>query len=272
MRLVISSILEEHAIATRASEVIDCSAWVGQYPFRSIRCVDAESMRELLTRLGIKKAVVSPYEALFQENNLDAYARFAADHAANALLEVWPVLRPGHLHGLRNLLDRYRPCGLRLVPTYHGYHLFDAAVAPIFEIARERGMIVQIFTRIADERWHWMLKVPELPADELDYAATVYANQPIIVSGLNAPQTLAPRMRQHPSLYADVSRVRGPVFAMEKLVETVPPDRLVFGSLWPIQMIEATLWQVTSARISERAREGILASNARSLMASAFRE
>ena len=133
-------------------------------------------------------------------------------------------------------------------------------------LARERGMIVQIFTRLADERWHWMLKVPELPLHDIEYAIAIYDQQPLIVSGLNQPQSLAGRMRQHPMLYADISRHRGPTSGIERLVKSAPVDRLLFGSLWPVQVIEATLCQVTAAHIDPAARDAILRDNAASLL------
>lgn len=251
--------------------VIDCSAWIGQYPFRGIERAGVAQLQEQAGELGIERVIVSPFEGIFQENGLDAYARAAAALADVGLLDVWPVVRPGALLGLEALLDRYGPRGMRLVPGYHGYHLYDPAVETIMRIAREREMVVQVFTRIADERWHWMLKVPELPMHDIEYAVSAFDQQALVVCGLNRPQSLAPLMKVHPLLYSDVSRVRGPVFGMEQLVAEMPIDRVMFGSLWPIQIVEATLWQVISARIDPELREAILGGNARRLFSGVHR-
>jgi predicted TIM-barrel fold metal-dependent hydrolase len=245
--------------------VIDVSAWVGQYPFRGVPSSMAELKRRAAS-CGIARFVVAPYEAVFWENTLDAYAEWAEKLADEPLVEVWPVVRPGAMHGLDKLLERHRPRGLRLVSNYHGFRLYESTVDPIMRLARERGMVVQVFQRLADERWQWIAHVPEVPLHDLEYVTSVYDRQPIIVSAMNRPQSLADRLTHQPQVYVDISRVRGPAFAIESLVSSVPVNRLLFGSLWPVQIIEATLWQVTTARIDAAQRDAILHDNARSLL------
>jgi predicted TIM-barrel fold metal-dependent hydrolase len=76
-------------------------------------------------------------------------------------------------------------------------------------------------------------------------------------------------LREQPILYADLSRLRGPQFAIEKLVNQLPVEKLVLGSLWPIHIIEATLWQVTTAKISPEIQRQLLHDNAQHLLANA---
>jgi hypothetical protein len=242
--------------------VIDVSAWIGEYPFRGIPQSSLADLKQLMAKLNIERAIVSPFEAIFWENNLDAYARSADAFHGDEQLKVWPVLRPGALNGIEKLLDHHRPGGLRLLPNYHGYCLCDSAAAEIMHLARERKMIVQIFQRIADERWHWMLKVTEVDAMDLDYVSATFVDQPLIISGRATSDLLNWRLAQCPNLYADISRVRGPQFAIEQLVSACPPEKLLFGSLWPIQIIEATLWQVTTAKIDDSIRAKMLHQNA----------
>lgn len=252
---------------TPTCPVVDVALWLGQYPFRGIPDSSVESLEARLAALNVERGVVAPLEGIFWENNLDAYDRLADEISGGATLDVWPVLRPGALHGVGKLLDRYHPRGLRLCPNYHNYRLSDPAAAEIFDLARERGMIVQVFQRIADERWHYLLKVPGVDPTDLEYVTGVYPDQPTILSGLSSIPAFASRLRQLPNLYADLSRVRGPQFAVEQLCQSCPADKLLFGSLWPIQIIEATLWQVTTARIDDDARGAILHGNARKLLA-----
>jgi predicted TIM-barrel fold metal-dependent hydrolase len=246
--------------------VIDVSAWIGHYPFRGIPNSSLEDLRAKMKELHIERAIVSPYEAIFWENNLDAYAQFAEQLASDAAIEVWPVVRPGATVGLDKLLDRFRPRGLRLLPNYHGYRLSDAPSRDILDLAQARGMITQIFQRIADERWHHLLRVPAVDQTDLEYVTGVHTHQRIFLSGLNALAAFASRLRQNPGLYLDVSRIRGPQFAIESLVKSLPVEKVLFGSLWPVQIIEATLWQITSAKIDDEAKRKLLRDNALSLL------
>jgi predicted TIM-barrel fold metal-dependent hydrolase len=252
---------------TPTCPVVDVALWFGQYPFRGIPDSSVESLEARLAALNVERGVVAPLEGIFWENNLDAYDRLADEISGGETLDVWPVLRPGALHGVGKLLDRYKPRGLRLLPSYHDYRLSDPAAAEIFAIARERGMVVQVFQRIADERWHYMLKVPGVDPTDLEYLTAVCPDQPVILSGLSSIPAFSARLRQLPGLYADLSRVRGPQFAVEQLCRSCPVEKLLFGSLWPIQIIEATLWQVTAAKIGEGERAAILHGNARKLLA-----
>lgn len=248
---------------------IDVAGWVGQYPFRGIHNSSLAHLTAKLESLQIERAIVSPFEALFWENNLDAWQLWAARLADKPRLELWPVVnpaQPGQLSAFESMLDAYRPRGLRLLPNYHGYQLADPAVETLMRLADQRGMIVQVFQRIADERWHWMLPMPAVQEEELVAFVQQYPHQRILISGMNHPQVLAEVMAKQPQLYADISRLRGPLFAVERLVEQVPAQRLTFGSLWPIQVIEATLWQLWDARIPEASRQAMLYGNAQRLL------
>jgi predicted TIM-barrel fold metal-dependent hydrolase len=242
--------------------VIDVSAWVGQYPFRGIPSSDIASLKRKMGQLRIERAIVAPFEGIFWENTLNAYELFVEELKSETSLELWPVVRPGATAGLEKLLDRYRPRGLRVLPNYHGYRLWDSAAAELMQLARERGMVVQVFQRIADERWHYLLHVPPVPQDDLEYLTAVYHDQPILLSGVQPLISLASRLREQPKLYVDISRVRGPQFAFESLVKDLPAEKLIFGSLWPVQIIEATLWQVTTAQIPAEVKQQILHDNA----------
>ncbi len=246
--------------------VIDVSAWIGAYPFRGIPNSSLDDLRAKMNELQIERAIVSPYEAIFWENNLDAYERFAMQLADDDKIEVWPVVRPGATAGLEKLLDRFRPRGIRLLPNYHGYQLSDSRARDVLDLAKSRNLIVQVFQRIADERWHYLLKVPPVDQNDLDYLTSVHVDQPILLSGLNSIAPFASRLKQNKNFYADLSRIRGPQFAIEAMVKSLPVEKLVFGSLWPVQIIEATLWQITSAKIDESVKQQLLGGNALALL------
>ncbi|HTL27582.1 MAG TPA: amidohydrolase family protein [Tepidisphaeraceae bacterium] len=247
-------------------KTIDVAMWIGQYPFRGIPNSSIADLKRQMSALEIERAIVAPFEGIFWENNLDAYDRAAEQFANDRAIEVWPVVCPGAVHGIERLLDRHKPRGLRLLPNYHGYKLSDASVAEVMSLAKSRGMIVQIFQRIADERWHYLMKVPAVPMDDFLYITSIHTEQPILLSGVNPFAQMTERLRSLPHLYADISRNRGPQFVYEKLAQSMPMDKLVFGSLWPIQIIEATHWQITSSRIDESIKQNLLYNNAARLL------
>jgi len=147
------------------------------------------------------------------------------------------------------------------MPNYHAYRLWHPEMDRLMAMAAERGIIVQICTRIADERWHWMLKIPAVSREDVDHVTSRYTDARVLVSGCAEIVRIAPRLRECPNFYADTSRIRGPVLALEHLANIAPLEKLVFGSLWPIQMIEASLWQITWTQLPEPTKANLLHGN-----------
>lgn len=249
--------------------VIDVSVWVGSYPFRGIPSSSIGDLKVLCNRLGISQVVASSFENLFWENGLDAYEMWQEELADEDWCEHWPVVNPampGQIRAVKELVERFRPGGLRLLPNYHSYSLQENCVRELMCLAREKRLIVQVFQRIADERWHWMLRVPAVEQEQLEAFAGEHTDQPIIISGTNQPALFSRHMHNDNQLYVDTSRIRGPVFAFEELIRTIPADRILFGSLWPIQIPQATLWQIQGTDMPEKNQSQILGRNYRALL------
>lgn len=248
---------------------IDVAAWVGAYPFRHLKYCSAADLQRQMEQSAIGRVVVSHFNCLFIEDSPAAYLRAVAEIGEVSGLELWPVVnpsRPSQLNAFDRCLDAEPARGVRLLPNYHGYSLADRCVAELVKWAESRDMIIQVFQQIADVRWQWMLTVPPVPLPELLDFCTSHTEAKILLSGVDRLPALAPVFPGNPRLYADTSRLRGPQFAVENVVQSIPLDRLVFGSLWPLQITEATLWQIRSAAISPAERRQVLYGNATELL------
>lgn len=254
----------------------DVSAWLGPYPFR---CLSKESLYDLRQRAlknQVEHVIVSGYDNLFAQNGLNYWEKWAnilaAQNDASFEAEYWPVVNPVLTGELRRLEEGLRkwPCrGVRLLPSYHDYRAWNPEVVKLMALAREHDLIVQVFVRIADERWHWMHHQPAFDfTQDVAYLTSMFEQNQLMICGasLGELQSISSRLRTHTCLHADLSRVRGPVFAMDHVVEILPLEKLVFGSLWPVQILEATLWEITSSRLSSAQQHAILQGNARRLI------
>jgi len=251
------------------AQVVDATAWVGTYPFRHIPASGPADLDRQAQRRGIDRVIVSRFEDLFQQNALAAWPRRARALARRPRLEPWPVVNPpaaGELRRLEGICRSVGPRGLRLLPNYHGYSLSGPAVDDLMALAQEHGLVVQVLQRITDERQHWMLRVPPVPMEEMTEFAARHRAAAILLSAINGPACDAEVLAAAPKLRLDLSRMRGPVFALEGLLERVGAGRLVFGSLWPLQLVEATLWQVQAARIAPAERAAVLGGSFRALL------
>jgi hypothetical protein len=253
---------------------IDVACWCGAFAERHVPHSEPADLDALAGRLGIERAIVSPFSALSRPGVLASWPEQRDAFSAWKRLEPWPVVEPARRGELKRLEAICRqggreagPRGVRLLPGCHGYDLADGACGELASLAAERGLIVQVFQRLGDERLSWMRRFPPVPIDAMEAFAAAHPEPAMIFSGVNGAACEPGCLAAAPRLHLDLSRVRGPVFAVERLLERVPVERLLLGTLWPLQLAEATLWQVQAARIPEEDREAILAGNARRLLA-----
>lgn len=69
------------------------------------------------------------------------------------------------------------------------------------------------------------------------------------------------KLATSPRVWLDVSRVRGRLFAIEQLTRAVGAEKLIFGSLWPIQMIAPVLRPIEEAAVDAAQCAAILGGN-----------
>ena len=206
---------------------------------------------------------MSSFDQIFWENNLDAARRDARELESFSQFDHFVVANPAYprqLVELEKVLSDIPVKGIRLLPNYHRYHLWDACAQDLFALAAERQLPVQIHREIQDQRLQWMLPVSPLAASELEW---LLANPPrlkVLLSGLSSGdiRNLQSKILAARQVWVDVCRVRGPVFGLEKLTELLQDKRLVYGTLWPLQSMSSTLLQVQDARISEEERAAVL--------------
>lgn len=250
---------------------IDAAAFVGDYPFRGFGAASPGALKELARKYAIGRAVVSSFQEVFWENNFDAARRLAQEILSDDFFMHFVVVNPAYPRQLQELpavLEETGAAGVRLLPNYHGYRLWDECVLELFRFAAERDVPVQIFREIQDARMQWMHSVAPVAAADFDWLLSALGAPELppcrlLLSGLPFAEIarMSDALRELSTVWADLSRVRGPVFAVEKLVQEQNLERLVFGSLWPIQIMASSTRQIEDADIDERLRAGIFSGN-----------
>lgn len=250
----------------RTPFTIDATAFVGDYPFRGFPQTSPDALKKLAQKYLVGKAVVSSFQELFWENNFDAAKRVSEEIQDDSFYAHFLVVNPVYprqIESLPAVLSATGAAGLRLMPKYHGYRLWDERVGELFRFAAEQNLPVQIFREIQDERMHWMHAVPPVASADFDWLLSSPPPCKVLLSGLPFHEIgrLGEALRAATSVWCDLSRVRGPVFSIEKLVQEQKIERLLFGSLWPIQIIGSSLLPIAEARIGDSQRQGILSEN-----------
>jgi predicted TIM-barrel fold metal-dependent hydrolase len=250
---------------------VDANAFVGTYPFRALASTDVAGLRARLSRSGITRAVVSPLEAVFQEDSLAAEERLAERLAGSPELVHYAVAdpaRPGWERHLGRAVDALGVRGARLCALYHGYSLAGPEVDAFLACARERDLPVLVNCRMQDHRMQWMVHPTEPSADEVAHLLDEHADNRLIIAGLafGTLRSLAGKVNARANVLVDTSRMQGPWRTFEKLTAALDPARLAFGSLWPICLPECPFEQVRAARLPDNFKEAILGGNFSRLM------
>ena len=175
---------------------------------------------------------------------------------------------PDWQEDVRRCAKDYRMPGIRLHPNYHGYELKDPVFAELLHVAAASGLIVQLVVSMEDIRTqHPLMRVP--PVD-LSALAQVVKSQPstrlILLNWWPAlrEQRIRP-LADAGQLYFDLSMLEG-IEGVARLVEQLPPERVVFGSNFPLFYFEAALLKVQESGLPEDKKTMLFEGNARRIL------
>jgi len=245
---------------------MDANLFVGQFPFRAVARATVQETLSRMSSLGIDAAIVSPMEAVFQEDSWAAEESLATQIRGTEKFIHFKVVNPMQPWWRRDLeraLEVLRVSGIRLCSTYHRYSVNGAQAARVFDFARERDLPVLVTCKMQDYRMQWLLRTPEVEVPEIRPVLERFPENRLILGGLHFHDMLrlADSLRGRGNVLLDTSRLKGPWRTFEKLADAMDLSRLAFGSLWPINLPECPLEQIRNSTIDDGAKDGILGGN-----------
>ena len=169
---------------------------------------------------------------------------------------------PDWQEDLRRCHEVHKMPGIRLHPNYHGYGLSDPAFTELLRLAAARDLIVQVVARMEDDRTqHPLMRVP--PVNLAPLAAIVKAEPRLKLVVLNAGAPVDDVSR----IYYDISMIER-AGGVARLAEKISPERVLFGSNYPLFYFESALLKVREAGWSDGRRDTVLSGNAGRLLPS----
>ena len=177
---------------------------------------------------------------------------------------------PDWQEDVRRCARDYGMPGLRLHPNYHGYELKDPVFAELLHAAAASGLMVQLVVAMEDTRTqHPLMRVP--PVDLLPLAQVLKSQPEARVMLLNWWPAI--RVQQIGALagigtlYFDFAMLEG-IEGVARLVEQVPPERVLFGSNFPLFNFEAAVLKMQESGLPEVTKAMLFEGNARILPSS----
>lgn len=250
----------------------DVNVYIARWPFRRIAADETGSLGALLRRGGVARAWTGSLDALLHRDVAAVNGRLVEtcrQEGQGVLLPfgcVNPTL-PDWEEDLRRCHEVHRMAGIRLHPNYHGYKLDDPRFLRIAEGAERRGLVVQIALEMEDRRTqHPLALIPPVEASPLVDVAGRFPNLKLVVLGLSLASPLATRLAGAGRVHLDISHHEG-LQGLSRALQSVPADRIVFGSHTPLFVFEANLLKLRESPLPEAQLRAIAFENANRLVA-----
>lgn len=227
--------------------MLDCAAYIGQYPFRYLPHPDPEVLVRVLAREGLSGAWVGHLpSAWYRDPAPGNEVLFAALAPHRDVLHPAPVVRPGWPlweETLRNLVER-GAAAIRAYPMQWGMGAHDASLRALALACGELDVPLVLTVRFEDLRQRHSLDVAgDLTAAHVRALARAGSRVKLVVTGAGremleeAHWGLTPDEQRR--VHWDFAWIWGPPedhFA--HLLRTVGAERFVYGTHWPLRLTQ----------------------------------
>lgn len=252
--------------------IVDTNISLSRWPFRRLPGDEPEKLVATLRHRGVVQAWAGSFDGILHKDITAVNARLAADcrkYGKGLLLpfgSVNPKL-PDWKGDVRRCHEDHRMPGIRLHPNYHGYGLQDPVFTEVLEAAAARRLLVQLAWCMEDERTqHPLVRVPNVDLGPLpEVLGRFPALRVQILNWKTARGEQARRLAAAGQVYVDFAMTENPG-GVGRLLKTVPPERVLFGSNFPLFYLESSLLKVREAGLTSTEEEAVSRGNARRLL------
>jgi predicted TIM-barrel fold metal-dependent hydrolase len=249
--------------------MIDINTKLGLWPYRPVKWLS-----ELLLTMdarGIERAAVSSLNSVFylnpQDGN-DQLASWVEPHRDRLI--PFAVLKPGFAGWQEDLavcLDDHEMRGVVLYPNYHRFDLDHPELSHLMEEAESGSLPVCVQAGLEDVRRQFdRERVPDVDPVSIGAFARKYPGVTVLALGLKFGQPEQVGDPLPDNFYFDISNYET-MGDIEWAVEKFGPDRILFGTGFPLFDPLANVNKLRLADIDDSTREAIGAENARRMLA-----
>ncbi|MBN2474035.1 MAG: amidohydrolase family protein [Pirellulales bacterium] len=252
--------------------IVDVNVHLSRWPFRRLPCDELSRLAEKLHVCGVTEAWAGSFDGVFHKDLGGANARLADDcrRCRPGLLRPFGSVNPAFpdwREDLRRCHEDHRMPGIRLCPAYHGYRLDNPAFAELLTLAERRGLIVQLAARLEDPRvQHPLMRVPDVDVGPLPELLVARPRLRLVLLGALPilRGDAITRLLRAGEVYFEISMLEG-VGGVANLLARVPVDRLLFGSHFPLFVLESALLKLQESELPPAQVRAITRENARRL-------
>ncbi len=246
--------------------VLDINCFAGHWPFRRIRKNTFSDLVSIHKENSISHGLVSSINAIFYndpfEGDTEIYKELK-DTSYKQAMTINPLL----VHAVRDVergVSRLSAAAVRIYPGYHGYLSDCSELISVCEAVHYHKLPLVYTARLEDERLEYMFRSAPFDANTAAELALRFPEMPIIFTCVRSEEVLLiwERTKNDANVFFDTSGLKNNLFAIDKLLETVPSERILFGSQYPLFCLSSTLLKIVKADCTDYQRQNMLFNNA----------
>lgn len=255
-------------------KAIDVTAFIGQWPFRLELQATAASLSEMADRLQLEYMCVSHIASIFGFDTRTGNEALFEELSPDKRLLPIPILNPvGDAVELElDWAEQQGAKGIRILPGYHDFSLNASECRALIDKLISKQIPLHVSARLEDPRLqHPRYITKSVPFEDLADVIRHCGDLPVIISGLRAyewakiQEVLNEGLRLD-HVFLDLWFSNGPLEATAELIKRGETDLFVYGSCTPLQVAEATAFQLATANIEESDRAKLCHGNALKLL------
>lgn len=252
---------------------IDCSSWVGSWPFYYLRYGNIDLLADRYLKYNINKAYVSPIEAILETepqrscyelfNTVDRYngnngkVRFMPVPVVDLSIENWEDL-------VYESLKRSDVKMVKLLPNYHMYDFTEAILEKLIEITSAKGIIISIQMRIEDlRRHHPLMKVPDVDIIKVAKTVSAFPKQKFIINN-GSVKEIGEGLYFPKNIWADMANAETQD-VISTLLRENDPEKILFSTHSAFYFPEASVFKLAFSGMNKEDVDKVAFKNAEAL-------
>jgi uncharacterized protein len=248
----------------------DVNAFLGSYPYRRVPGTSPESLLEAMDRTGIDEAWVSHLPGIFWRDPAAGNAWLVETTRAHPRLRPVLAVHP-EMEAWEGVLRAAAEVGapaVRCDPTYYGIGPAGPSMRALAGACGRAGLALMLAVRLEDGRQrHPHDHAAELPAAAVRALIRAEASVRLVVTHADRPFIEEVYFGSTPEearrLWWDISWIWGPPEDhFETLLQTVGPERFLFGTGQPLRIPENGVAKLDLLDLDPADREAIESGNA----------
>jgi len=253
-------------------ELIDVNVNLGRWPTRHVHGDEPRELIRILKSHDVTEAWTGSLDGLFHKDMASVNDRLAEschEYGRRILQPIGSInpMLPGWEDDLRRCVEDHHMQGIRLHPNYHDYALAAPEFSHLLRMASEANLFVQIAVTMEDERMmHPRFRVPHVDTSSLaDLLSDIPPVKIILLNAFRAVRgEVLVRLLENNEVLFDIAWIEG-IAGIRRMLQTVPVERLLFGSHAPLFYYESALLKLEESALSEDEWSAIVFGNARQL-------